>query len=103
MYQVEDDPIETIHLYVVRGGQKRPSLIPVIISVLALLFLIAIGVFTPYTQPEQRASIRVPAVPLGVSSFRVSVAIIPTGVKTYPATVAHGTLTITNGSVIAQV
>lgn len=103
MYQVEDEPVETIHLYVVREEPTKPSLTGIILSVIALSILIAIGVLTPYQQPVQRASIRVPAVPLGIRSFSVSVAIIPTGVKTYPATIAHGTLTITNGSVIAQI
>lgn len=102
MYQVEDEPVETIHLYVVREGDKRPSLIPVIISVLALSILIAIGVSIPYKQPEQRASLRVPAVPSFMRTFSAQIAINPTGIKTYPATFAHGTLTITNGSVISQ-
>jgi hypothetical protein len=35
-------------------------------------------------------------------TFTAQVAIIPTGVKVYPATTAHGTLTITNGSIISQ-
>jgi len=100
MYQVDDEPIETIHLYVVREGEKRPSLIPVIIAILALSILIAIGVLTPYKQPEQRASLRVPAVPLFVKAYSAAIQIVPTGVKTYPATVAHGTLTMRNGSII---
>jgi hypothetical protein len=103
MYQVEDEPIETIHLYVVREGDKRPSWLPVIISLIALSILVAIGITVPYTQPVTRSSIRVPAVPLGMRSFTASVAIVPTGVKIYPATTAHGLLTITNGSIIAQV
>jgi hypothetical protein len=102
MYQVEDEPIETIHLYVVREGDKHPSLIPVIISVLALSFLIAIGVLSPYKQPEQRASIRVPAVLLPLKTFTTSVAIISTGSKQYPPTIAHGKLTITNGSIVSE-
>jgi hypothetical protein len=85
-----------------RKGQARPSLVPVILSMLALSLLIAIGVLTPYQQPEQRASIRVPAVPLPLETFSVTEPVIATGVKTYAATPAHGTLTITNGSVIAQ-
>ncbi len=102
MYQVEDEPVETVHLYVIREGDKRPSLLPVIISVLALSFLIAIRVLTPYTQPEQRASIRVPAVPLFTKTFSTAIKVVPTGVKNYPATVAHGMLSISNGSVISQ-
>ncbi len=103
MFQVDDEPMETIHLYVVRESDKRPSWLPVIISLMALSILVAIGVLSPYQQPVTRASIRVPAVPLGVRSFTASVAIVPTGLRTYPATTAHGTLTITNGSIIAQV
>src|SRR5437868_3833917 len=102
MYQVEDEPIETIHLYVIREGDKRPSLVAVIISVLALSILIAIGVLTPYTQPEQRASIRVPAVPLFTKTFSIAIMVVPTGIKSYPATFAHGVLIISNGSVISQ-
>lgn len=84
------------------AGQAHPSLAPVILSVLALSLLIAIGVLTPYRQSEQRASIRVPAVPLPLQTFRVTEPVIATGIKTYPATPAHGILTLTNGSVIAQ-
>jgi hypothetical protein len=49
-----------------------------------------------------RAVIRVPAVPLPLQTFSTAVQIVPTGVKTYPATTAHGILTITNGSIISQ-
>ncbi len=109
MFQVEDDPmvendqpVETIHLYVVREGQNRPSLIPVILSVLALSLLIAIGIVTPYKQPEQRTFIRVPAVLLPLKTFSTSIKVSPTGVKTHPATHAHGVLTITNGSILTE-
>lgn len=102
MYQVEDEPIETIHLYVVREGEKRPSLIPVIVSIFALSILIAIGVLASYKQPEQRASIRVPAVPLFMKTFSAAVKVVPTGARTYPATFGHGMLSISNGSVISQ-
>ncbi len=40
---------------------------------------------------------------LDLRSFTASAAVVPTGVKTYPATTASGVLTITNGSIIAQV
>ena len=96
---VKDDDLDTAPL---REGQTRPSLAPVIISILALSLLIAIGFLAPYQQPEQRASIRVPAVPLPLKTFSVTEPVMATGVKTFPATIAHGMLTITNGSVIAQ-
>ncbi len=100
--QTVDDTPETIHLYVVREVEPRPPFHPIILSLVAL-FLVAVGsaVF-PYRQPEQEAVIRVPAVFLPLKVFPTSVHIVPTGVRTYPATSAHGVLTITNGSIISQ-
>ncbi len=103
MYQVEDEPMETIHLYVVREGEQCPSLIPVIISVIALSILIAIGILIPYKQPEQRVSIRVPAVLSFAKSYSASINILQTGVKHYAATVGSGTLTVYSGSSFIQI
>jgi len=102
MRRVDEKPLETIHLYVRREPELRPSYAPVILSVIALSLLIAIGLTAPSQQPEQRALIRVPAVLLPPRTFTAQVLVIPTGKKTYPATTAHGVLTITNGSVISQ-
>jgi Baseplate J-like protein len=102
MHQVDDAPMETLHIYFEREQPSRPSLLPIVLSVFALSLIIAIGVLSPYQQPEQRASIRVPAVLLPIRTFTAVAPIIPTGVRTYPATTAHGRLTITNGSVISQ-
>ena len=99
MQTVDDEPIETLHIYVVRE-EVKPSLLPIFLSVVALSLLVAFGVLSPTQQPVMRAVIRVPAVPLPLKTFTVQVAIIPTGVKAYPATTAHGILTITNGSII---
>ena len=80
----------------------RPSPAPVVFALLTLLCLIAYGLSTPYMQPEQRVSLRVPAVPLFVSIYHAPITVIATGTTAYPATEAHGVLTITNGSIIAQ-
>ncbi len=100
--QTVDEKPETIHLYVVREEEPTPSLLPIFLSAVALSILLAFCVLTPYQQPVTRLTIRVPAVLLPLKTFTATVAIIPTGIKTYPATTAHGVLTITNGSVIAQ-
>jgi hypothetical protein len=100
--QTVDEQPETIHLYVVREEAPKPSLFSIVLSFVALSLVIAIGVLSPNQQPEQRASLRVPAVLASLKTFRVQVQVVPTGVKTYPATTAHGVLTITNGSVISQ-
>lgn len=100
--QIVDERPETIHLYVVREKEPRHSFFPIALSVFALFVLVVVGVIFPYRQTEQEAVIRVPAVFLPLQVFTTSVHIIPTGVKTYPATTAHGILTITNGSIISQ-
>jgi Baseplate J-like protein len=102
MYQVDDAPLETLHIYIEREQPPRPSLLPIILSVCALLTLVAVSVFSPPQQPVMRAVIRVPAVLLPLRTFTAQAPVIPTGIKTYPATTAHGVLTITNGSVISQ-
>ena len=102
MLEVDDEPTETLHIYVVREEAPKPSLLPLVLSVLALLILVVIGVLSPAQQPVTRAVIRVPAVLLPLKTFTAPVTVIPTGVEVYPATTAHGTLTITNGSVISQ-
>jgi hypothetical protein len=100
--QTVDEKPETIHLYVVREVEPRPSLVPIVLSLFALLLLVVVGVGFPYQQPEERKTLRIPAVFLPLQSFTTSVKIIPTGIKTYPATNAVGILTLTNGSVVSQ-
>jgi len=101
MFQVDEKP-ETIHLYVVREEEPRPSVLPIVASILLLLCVIAVGTLFPYYQPVEHKTLRVPAIFLPLKSFTASAPIIPTGIKTYPATSAYGILTITNGSVISQ-
>jgi hypothetical protein len=100
--QTVDEQPETIHLYVVRENEPKPSFVPIILSALALLLVVVVSAVSPYQQPVTRAVIRVPAVLLPIRTFTVAMAILPTGVKVYPAVAAHGILTITNGSVISQ-
>ncbi len=102
MYQVEDEPIETIHLYVVREEAPRPKVLPIVLSTLVLLAVIAVGVLFPYQQPEIRTTLRIPALLIPLKTFRTSVAVIPTGSKAIPATQAQGVLTIYNGSILSQ-
>jgi hypothetical protein len=102
MQTMDDEPLETIHLYVMREEAARPSFLPVFLALLALSALLVLCTLSPSEQPEERLAIRIPAVFLPLSVLTVSVHIIPTGVKTYPATYAHGFLTFSNGSVIGQ-
>ena len=103
MFEVDDEPVETLHIYLEREQPPRPSLLPIFLSVVALLLIIATSVLGSSQQPVTRDEIRVPAVPLATRAFTAEVPVIPTGVKVYSATTARGVLTITNGSIIAQV
>ena len=102
MQTVDEEEIETIHFYLVRDAAPKPPLLPIFLSAVALSLLVAFCATAPTEQPVTRAVIRVPAVLLPLKTFTVHADIIPTGVKVYPATTAHGFLTITNGSVISQ-
>src|SRR5947209_2876893 len=101
MYHGDDEPTEVLHIYVVREA-VTPPLLPIVLSVVALSVFVTFGALVPNQQPVTRMTLRVPAVPLTIKTFTAQTPIIPTGVKTYLATAAHGTLTITNGSVISQ-
>src|SRR6516165_6495521 len=101
--QTVDEKPETLHIYVVRDEAPKPQLFPIVLSLLALASLVALAVAVPSQQPVTRLTLRVPAVLLPPKTFMAQVAIIPTGVHVYPATTAHGVLTITNGAVIAQI
>jgi hypothetical protein len=100
MYQLDEEQIETLHIYLEQEKPPRPSLFPIVVSVLALSLVVAIVAFAPYQQPVTRITLRVPAILLPIRTYTAEAPIIPTGVKTYAATTAHGTLTFSNGSVI---
>lgn len=101
--QVVDDEIETIHLYVVRGEERRPyTIFPLFCAFLCLVGIVAVTYYSaghPYYEHER---LTVPAQFLPLQIFTAEAPIIPTGIKTYPATYAHGYLTFSNGSVIGQ-
>src|SRR5947209_11801493 len=102
MQQVEDT-VETIHVYVVREKEKRPYTFPPLLC--AFVLLIGIAAFTLYMGEHSsytHKTLRVPAILLPLKTFSTLLHVIPTGVKTYPATHAVGTLTITNGSIVSE-
>src|SRR6266571_4868132 len=99
-----DDQIETIHLYVVREEPKQPyTVLPLLAACLCLVLIAGIAVYSGEHPAYERKMLILPAQFLPEQTFQTSQPITPTGVITYPATTAHGVLTITNGSIIAQV
>ena len=85
MFEVEDEPTETLHIYVIREAEAapQPSLIPAFLLVGTLCLVIAMSVLIPYQPPVMRAVIRVPAVLLPARTFTAVAQVSPTGVKTY--------------------
>src|SRR2546423_87592 len=100
---IVDDPIETVHLYVVREEPKQPyTVMPLIAACLCLLAIVGLTVYSGAHPAYEYQTLTLPAQLLPPQTFTATQEIIPTGVKTYSATMAHGILTITNGSVISQ-
>ncbi|SRR6266568_5590324 len=101
---IVDDSMETVHLYVVREEPKQPyTVLPILIASVCLVLIAAIAVYSGEHPAYEHKTLILSAQLLPPQTFQTSQAIIPTGIKTYPATTAHGILTFTNGSVIAQV
>ena len=100
---IVDEPIETVHLYVVREEPKQPyTVLPLCAAFFCIIVIASVVAYSGLRPTYAHTTLTVPAQFLPLRTFKTSQAIIPTGTKTYPATTAHGTLTITNGSVISQ-
>jgi len=100
MLQAVENEVETIHLYVVREHEKKPyTLLPLIYALLCLLGIAALTLYSAQHLYYEHKLLTIPAQFLPLQTFKASQSIIPTGIKTYPATTAQGRLTVTNGSV----
>src|SRR5579864_6673448 len=102
MQAVKED-IETIHLYVVREEPKKPfTVLSILGAFLCLLGIVAVTVYSAFHPYYEHERLTLPAQFLPLQTFTASQPIIPTDIKTYPATPAHGKLTITNGSILSE-
>ena len=98
--QAVENEMETIHLYVVREHEQKPyTLFPLLGALLCLLGIAALTLYSAQHPYYEHKRLTIPAQFLPPQTFQASQAIIPTGIKTYPATTAQGRLTVTNGSV----
>src|SRR5947209_4803429 len=103
METLEEPPVETIHLYVVREEAKRPfTVVPLFFAVLCLVGIAALTIYSAKHPYYEHQTLRIPVQFLPIQHFGTTVSLIPTGIKTYPATQAHGMLTLTNGSVLSE-
>ena len=107
-----EDEIETVHLYVVpehrqsaarktRHHKKKRTLAHLLVQWLAL-FLLTGFTIGPRNPSSVTKIINVPAILLPPRIIEASAAIVATGTQIIPATQAHGTLTIYNGTELVQ-
>src|SRR5947209_17775938 len=100
---IVDDPMETVHLYVVREEPKQPYMfLPLFAAFFCIIVIASVVAYSGLHPSYEHATLTVPAQFLPLQTFKTSQAIVPTGIQTYPATIAQGTLTVTNGSIISQ-
>lgn len=110
MYELEDEEMETLHVYVYKEEPKKPMpqhvrdriLAIGIIMTYILAGVLAVGFITLIPSPSTVTTVQVPALYLPIKIYTAKAPIIPTGTKTIPATTATGTLTIYNGSILSH-
>lgn len=110
----EPEPMKTIHVYMIPGPEKQepgspgrsrlPGWRAIGQRAVQLLALLLLAIFcTAESSPAYAIrTITVPAILLPVQTIVASAAIVPTGVRTIPATRARGWLTIYNGSILQE-
>jgi len=100
---IVDDPVETIHVYMVREKEQRaPLFLPLFAALVCLAVIVSVTVYSGAHPSYTHETLRIPARVLPLQTFKTAQPVIPTGIKTYPATYAHGFLTFSNGSIIGQ-
>lgn len=102
MYAVDTE--ETIHIYYERKKEPQPFVVlPLVCAVLCLLGVVAVTLYSSDHPYYEHQRLFVAPILLPPKVFSATAPITPTGVRVVAPTYAHGVLTITNGSVIAQV
>src|SRR5947209_4872910 len=101
--QTVEEPIEIMHVYYEREKETKPSVfLPLFAAFLCLAAIVGVTIYSAMNPTYERETLTLPATFLPLQTFNATEQIIPTGVKSYPATTAHGILTLTNGSVITE-
>ncbi len=108
MRVVDEEPMETLHLYVVPEDQLPPkrdyfAIFTVIFCLLVLTGILAISVLVPSPDHEVSFSVVIHGYALAPVSRTIKVTAIATGKQYVPATTATGTITFYNGAIYAQI
>jgi hypothetical protein len=108
MRVVDEEPMETLHLYVVPEDQLPPerdylAIFMVISSLLVLAGILAITLLAPSPDHDVSFSLAIQGYALAPVSRTIKVTAIATGKQYVPATTATGTITFYNGAIYAQI
>lgn len=102
----EDEPLQTMHLYVYAEEPEKPvywnrdRIVTLVVGLLTLTLLVGLC-FVPSEPSYTTQTLTVPAY-FQTHAWQASVAILPTGKQAIPATPARGILTLYNGSIFTQ-
>ena len=108
MRVVDQEPMETLHLYVVPEDQlppKRdyPAIVMIVFSVIIIIAIIAISIFTPRPVQEVSFSVHIQGFVFAPMSKTIHTTVIATGKQYVPATTATGRITFYNGAIYSQI
>src|SRR5258708_38012085 len=108
MRVVDEEPMETLHLYVVPEDELPPkrdylAIFTVIFCLLVLISILAISILAPSPDHELSFSLVIQGYALAPVTRTIRVTAIATGKQYVPATTATGTITFYNGAIYTQI
>jgi len=108
MRVVDEEPMETLHLYVVPEDELPPkrdylAIFTVILCLLVLISILAISILAPSPDHEVSFSLVIQGYTLAPVTRTIRVTAIATGKQYVPATTATGTITFYNGAIYSQI
>ncbi len=108
MRVVDEEPMETLHLYVVPEDQLPPkrdylAIFMVIFCFIVLISIIVISILAPSPDHEVSFSLVIQGYSLAPVTKTIKVTAIATGTQYIPATTATGTITFYNGAIYSQI
>ena len=108
MRVVDQEPMETLHLYVVPENEMPPkrdylAIFMVIFCIIVLIGIIAISLLAPSPNDELSFSLHIQGFALAPVTKTIQTNVIATGRQYVPATTATGTITFYNGAIYPQI
>src|SRR5947209_9202481 len=105
---IDEQPMETLHVYVVSEDQLPPprdyfAICMIVFSFIALAGIVAISVFTSSPAQEVSFSVNIQGFSLIPMSKTIHVNVTATGKQYVPATTATGMITFYNGAIYPQI